>query len=158
MSGVRSAERPLRRSRVPEVGLAWRGAAFTFVLALPVVAVAWLLRGSDGLRGAALGASLVLGMFLINAAALACVARLAPDILPAVSFVGAFVRMAAYVAILMALAGADGIDRAATVVATSLLLFAALLFEVRVATRTPGFNWITTSAPHGAQTEERTRR
>jgi hypothetical protein len=149
--------RAVRRSQVPEPELAWHGAAFATVAAVPVVAVAAALRGGPGLLGAALAAGLVMGLFGLTGVLLACVARRSPARLPAVSLVGAIVRIIAYGALLTALAGVDNIDRASTVVATCLLLIATLVYEVRFATTTPGFYWLHTPAPHGAQAKERTR-
>lgn len=149
--------RALRRSQAPEPELAWHGAAFATVVAVPVVAVAAALRGGPGLLGAALAAGLVMGLFGLTGVLLACVARRSPARLPAVSLVGAIVRIIAYGALLTALAGVDNIDRASTVVATCLLLIATLVYEVRFATTTPGFYWLHTPAPHGAQAKERTR-
>lgn len=158
MSAVDRVDRALRRAEMPEPELARRGAVFAAALAVPIVAICSALRGIPGLLGAALAAALVVGLFGLTGVALVCVARISPATLPAVSLVGALVRMIAYGAILMALAGVDGIDRASTVVATSLLLFATLLYEARFAARTPGFYWVSTVASDGAQHEERTGR
>ena len=106
--------------------------------------------------GALLATGLVTGMFAVSGVALACVARRSPARLPAVSLVGAVVRMVAYGALLTALAGADSIDRTSTVVTTCVLLATTLAYEVRFAATTPGFYWIHTPAPHGAQAKERT--
>jgi hypothetical protein len=137
--------------------LAWHGTAFAAVAAVPVVIVAALVRGVPGLLGAGLAAGLVVGLFALTGGLLACVARRSPARLPAVSLVGALLRMIAYGAILMALAGVDGIDRGSTVVATCLLLITTLAYEMRFAARTPGFYWVNTPAPDGAPTKERTR-
>lgn len=157
MTTSRPLQRALRRSQMPEPELAWHGAAFATVAALPVVAIAAALRGVPGLLGAGLAAALVMGLFGLTAVLLACVARRSPARLPAVSLVGAIVRMIAYGALLTALAGVDDIDRASTVVATCLLLIATLVYEVRFAATTPGFYWLHTPAPDGAQAKERTR-
>lgn len=151
-----SLERAVRRSQVPEPELAWRGTAAAALIAVPLVAVCGLLRGVPGLVGALLATGLVTGMFAVTGVALACVARRSPARLPAVSFVGAIVRMVAYGALLTALAGVDNIDRASTVVTTCVLLVTTLAYEVRFATTTPGFYWIHTPAPHGARARERT--
>jgi hypothetical protein len=65
--------------------------------------------------------------------------------------------MIAYGALLTALAGADDIDRASMVVATCLLLIVTLVYEARFAATAPGFYWLQTPAPHGAQANERTQ-
>lgn len=157
MTAPRPLARALRRSQMPEPELAWHGTAFAAIAAVPVVAAAAALRGVPGLLGAALAAGLVMGLFGVTAVLLACVARRSPARLPAVSLVGAIVRMIAYGVLLTALAGVDTIDRASTVVATCLLLIATLVYEVRFAATTPGFYWLHTPAPHGAQANERTR-
>lgn len=158
MSATTDVARALRRAEMPEPELAWRGAAFSGTLAVPVAVLCGLLRGVPGLLGAALAAGLVVGLFGLTGVVLACVARRSPATLPAASLVGALVRMIAYGAILAILTGVEGIDRASTVVATSLLLLATLVYEARFAARTPGFYWVVASAPDGAQDEERTRR
>ena len=157
MSAADPLSRALRRSETPELELAWHGTAFAAVAAVPVVIVAALVRGVPGLLGAGLAAGLVVGLFALTGVLLACVARRSPARLPAVSLVGALLRMIAYGAILMALAGVDGIDRGSTVVATCLLLITTLAYEMRFAARTPGFYWVNTPAPDGAPTKERTR-
>ena len=156
MTGSGSLERAVRRSQVPEPELAWRGTGAALLVAVPLVAGCWLLRGQAGVLGALLATGLVTGMFAVSGVALACVARRSPARLPAVSLVGAVVRMVAYGALLTALAGADSIDRASTVVTTCVLLATTLAYEVRFAATTPGFYWIHTPAPHGAQAKERT--
>lgn len=158
MSAVTGVGRALRRAQMPEPELAWRGAAFAAVLAVPILVVAGVLRAVPGLLGAALGVALVVGLFGVTGVILVCVARLSPATLPAASLVGALVRMTAYGAILAMLSGVEGVDRASTAVATTLLLFATLLYEARFAARTPGFYWVRPSAPDSAQLQERTTR
>lgn len=157
MSAPDPVSRALRRSEAPESELAWHGTVVAAVAAVPIVGIAALVRGTPGLLGAGLAAGLVVGLFALTGVLLACVARRSPARLPAVSLVGAIVRMIAYVALLTALAGAGNIDRASTVVATCLLLIVTLVSEVRFAATTPGFYWLHTPAPHGAQAKERTR-
>jgi hypothetical protein len=157
MTAPRDIRRPLRRSQAPELSLAARGAACAAVTAVPVVGVATLVRGLPGLLGAGLAAGLVVGLFALAGIVLACVARRSPARLPAVSFVGAILRMIAYGALLTALAGVDGIDRASTAVATCLLLVVTLVYEARFAATAPGYYWLLTPAPHGAPANERTQ-
>ena len=160
MSAARGGSDPARaraRAEAPEVVLARRGAACAVIVAVPVVVVAALVRGVPGLLGAALGAVLVTALFGLAGVLLACVARRAPATLPAVSLVGVLLRMIAYGALLMALDGVDGIDRASTVAATCLLLLATLTYELRYVATTPGFYWLHSPAPDGAQAKERTR-
>jgi hypothetical protein len=152
-------DRALRRSEVPELELARYGATRATLVAIPVVVVATVLRGRPGLLGAALAAGLVIGLFVMTGVALACVVRRSPATLPAVSLVGALLRMIAYGVLLTTLAGVDAIDidRASTVVATCLLLIVTLAYEMRFAATTPGFYWLHSPAPDGAQMKERTR-
>jgi hypothetical protein len=157
MRAPRDIQRVLRRNQAPELDLAVRGTACAAIVAVPVVGIAALLRGVPGLLGAGLAAGLVVGLFALTGLALACVARRSPATLPAVSFVGAIVRMIAYGALLTALAGAGGIDRASTAVATCLLLVVTLVYEARFAATAPGYYWLQTPAPHGAQANERTQ-
>lgn len=157
MSGGGSLPRALRRSRTPELELARYGAVRATVAAIPIVAGAALLRGRPGLVGAAVGAGLVIGLFVVTGALLACVVRRSPATLPAVSLVGALLRMIAYGVLLTALAGVDGIDRASTAVTTCLLLIVTLAYEVRFAATTPGFYWLHSPAPDGARAKERTQ-
>jgi hypothetical protein len=157
MTAPRDIRRVLRRNQAPELDLAARGAACAAIAAVPVVGVATLLRGAPGLLGAGLAAGLVVGLFALMGIPLACVARRSPARLPAVSFVGAIVRMIAYAALLTALAGVDGIDRASTAVATCVLLVVTLVYEAHFAATAPGYYWLQTPAPHGAQVNERTQ-
>lgn len=157
MNHAGALRRALRRSEVPELELARYGAAIAAIVAVPIVLVATVLRGRPGLFGAALGAGLVIGLFVLTGLLLACVARRSPATLPAVSLVGALIRMIAYGVLLTALAGVDGIDRASTAVATCLLLIVTLAYEVRFAATTPGFYWLHGPAPDGAQAKERTQ-
>lgn len=154
---TRSLARALRRAELPELDLVVRGVAVAAMAAVPALGVAALLRGAPGLRGAGLAAALVVGMFAVSGIVLVCVALRAPDKLPAVSLVGAIVRMIAYGAVLAALDGADGIDRASTVLATCLLLAVTLIYEARSTATRPGFYWLRTPAPNGARSNERTR-
>jgi hypothetical protein len=149
--------RALRRSEMPELELARYGAVIATMVAVPIVFGATVLRGLPGLLGAALAAGLVIGLFAVTGVLLACVARRSPATLPAVSLVGALIRMIAYGVLLTALAGVDDIDRATTAVATCLLLIVTLVYEVRFAATTPGFYWLRPSAPDGAEAKERTQ-
>jgi hypothetical protein len=153
-SGVKRA---LQRAQAPELALAVRGTVCGAIAGLPVVALATVLRGRPGLLGATLGAGLVIGLFAMTGVLLACVVRRSPATLPAVSLVGALIRMIAYGALLTALAGVDDIDRASLVLATCLLLIVTMVYEVRFVTTTPGFYWLHAAAPDGARAKERTQ-
>jgi hypothetical protein len=142
---------------MPELALARRGAACAAVVSVPAVVVAALVRGGPGMRGAAVAAGLVTGLFALTGGFLACVARWSPATLPAVSLVGAVLRMVAYGVLLTALDEVDGIDRASTLVATCLLLIATLTYDVRFAATAPGFYWLHSLAPHDAHAKERTQ-
>lgn len=155
--GAPPIERARARARAPELELAVRGALVAGVIAVPTIAVAGIVRGPSGVAGAALAGGLVIGVFASTAAVLACVQRLRPATLPAASLAAVFVRMVAYAVLLIALGGVGGIDRPSTVAATILLLSATLAYEVRFVSTRPGFYWVSTPAPEGAQMKERTR-
>jgi hypothetical protein len=150
-------DRALRRSEVPELELARYGATRATLAAIPIVAAATVLRGRPGLLGAALGAGLVIGLFALTGVLLACVVRRSAATLPAISLVGALLRMVAYGVLLTAVAGIEAIDRASTAAATCVLLIVTLVYEVRFVTTTPGFYWLHSPAPDGARAKERTR-
>lgn len=150
-------DRAVARSRAPEPELAWRGTVAATLVAVPTVALAGLLRGLSGAAGAVLASGLVIGIFATTVVVLACVQRLRPATLPAASLAAVFVRMVAYGLLLATLAGVDGIDRPSTVGATIVLLIATLAYEIRYVSTRPGFYWVSTPAPDGAQTNERTR-
>lgn len=154
---TRAIDRARARSRAPEPELALRGTVAAIVVGVPTVALAGAVRGLPGVAGAALAAALVTGLFAVTGVLLVCVERWRPDTLPAASLAGAIARMVAYGVLLAALTGVDGIDRPSTVVATSLLLVATMTYEMRYASTRPGFYWVRTPAPDGAETEERTR-
>ena len=98
-----------------------------------------------------------MGLFALTGVLLACVVRRSPATLPAVSLVGALLRMIAYGALPTALIGVDGNDRGSTAVPTYVLLVVTLAHEMRFVTTTPGFYWLHSPAPDGAQAKERTQ-
>lgn len=149
--------RAVARSAAPEPELALRGTIVAAVAAVPTIALAAVLRGMPGVAGAGLAALLVTGLFAITGVVLVCVQRWKPDTLPAASLAGAIARMVAYGVLLAALTGVEGIDRPSTVAATFLLLVATMTYEMFYASTRPGFYWVRTPAPDGAETEERTR-
>lgn len=155
--GDRSITRAVARSEAPEPELALRGTVVAVVAAVPTVALAAVLRGPPGAAGAGLAALLVAGLFAITGVVLVCVQRWKPDTLPAASLAGAIARMVAYGVLLAALTGVEGIDRPSTVGATCVLLVATMTYEMRYASTRPGFYWVRTPAPDGAEIRERTR-
>lgn len=153
----RPLTRALARSRAPEPELALRGTLVAVIVAVPTIALAGVIRGGPGVAGAAVAALLVSGLFALSGVVLVCVQRWKPDSLPAASLAGAIARMAVYGVLLAALTGVEGIDRLSTVAATCLLLVATMTEEMRYASTRPGFYWVRTPAPDGAEIEERMR-
>ncbi|MPZ87644.1 MAG: hypothetical protein GEU81_06120 [Nitriliruptorales bacterium] len=129
---------------------------FAGVLAVPVVAVAWLAAGRDGAISAGLGVALVAGTFAVSAALLSLAARFGPAALMAAGLGGFVVRLLIYAALLVVLRPVEAIHGPSLAVSVAVVMIATLVFEARYVTRTPGFYWLDPAAARRAAAPERT--
>lgn len=129
-----------------ELRLARSAALATAAAALPVLAVAWWAAGPAGLRGAAVGAAVVLGMFGVSGALVAFGARFGPSGLFAATLGGFALRLMAYAVLMVVLTPVDGLHGPSLAIAAAVLLAVGLAWDVRAVLRTPSFFWVDASA------------
>jgi hypothetical protein len=141
-----STPRPAGAGDAIELDLARSAAIFTVALAVPVIAVAWLAAGLPGLYSAAIGAAVVIGMFLMAGATMSWAARISPTALMAAVLGGYLVRLMIYAGLILLLRPVEWLSGPSLAIATAVLLVAVLAWEVRVASRNPSLFWVNAEA------------
>jgi hypothetical protein len=153
MSGARAplgpAPRPVTPTDPVELRLAGSAIRLIAALAVPVVAVAFALAGRPGALGAVLGAAIVGGVFLLSAALLSSAARLGPTALLAAALGGYLLRLLLYAVLIVVLRPVEAFSHESLALSTAFLLIAALVWEVRLVSRTPGLFWLEAGAETG---------
>ena len=146
--GVRAmaAASPLSNDSPVELQLARSAVLFLLVLGGPVIAVAALVRGVPGALSAAVGAAVVIGMFLMAGALMSWAARVSPAALMGAVLGGYLVRLMIYAGLIVLLRPVPWLDGPSLAIATAVLLVAVLVWEVRVVSRTPNLFWVNASA------------
>jgi len=124
------------------------------VLAVPVVGLAWLVRGPEGAVTAAGGLAVVgVGQFLTGTS-LSWAARRGNGLLMAVTLGGFLVRLGVYAILIVTLSSSSRVDAPALVASVTLALAAVLTHETRLVMREGSFWWLdpTAGLPPAANT------
>ena len=140
------APSPVRAIDPVELRLARSAALFLVVLGLPVIAIAGLIEGAAGAASAAIGAAVVIGMFMMAGATMSWAARISPTALMGAVLGGYLVRLFIYAALIILLRDVAWISGPALAISTAVLLVAVLIWEVRIASRNPTLFWVDASA------------
>jgi ATP synthase protein I len=139
-----------------ELRLAAAALRFVGVLAVPVLAIAWLAAGPDGAISAGLGVTLVAGTFGVSAALLSFAARFGTAVLMGAALGGFLLRLIIYAVLLVILRPIETIHGPSLAISVAVVMIATLAFEARYVTRTPGFYWLDPAAARGEPAPERT--
>ena len=152
-----TAPSPVRSADAIELRLARSAAIFLVVLGIPVIAVAGLLAGTAGALSAAIGAAVVIGMFLMAGALMSWAARISPAALMGAVLGGYLLRLMVYALLIIVLRRVEWLSGPSLAISTAILLVAVLAYEVRTVSRTPSLFWIDASAkaPSAAVVETR---
>lgn len=121
------------------------------VLAVPCVAVASLAVGREGAIGAGVATAVVAGMFAMSGAMTSWAARLGPTVLMGAVLGGYLLRMVVYALLIVLLRPVEAIHGRSLAVTAAVLLVGALIWEVRLVSRVPGFFWLNTGVPRPSQ-------
>jgi hypothetical protein len=140
------------------VELRLAGAALGVVgaLAVPVLAVAWLAVGREGLLSAALGIALVAGTYVLSALFLSVAARFGPAAVLGAALGGYALRLMLYGVLLVVLRPVEAIHGPTLALSAASVMISTLVFEVWYASRTPSLFWLEPAAPRSAGRPERT--
>ena len=122
-----------------ELRLALRAGRVVGLLALPVLVIATLARGSAGFLGALTAAAVVGGSLLMMGALLTWAARFGPSAMMSAALGGYLVRLVLYALLIVVLRPLEVIDGTSLAVSTVVLLLAALGWEAREVSRVPGY-------------------
>lgn len=141
-----AAASPVTSTSPVELQLARSAVLFLLVLGGPVIAVAGLLQGSAGALSAAIGAAVVIGMFLMAGALMSWAARISPAALMGAVLGGYLVRLMIYAGLIVLLRPVAWLDGPSLAISTAVLLVAVLVWEVRVVSRTPNLFWVNAAA------------
>lgn len=144
---MEKAERsPVAPGACPEQAMAAAAARLLALLALPLVAGAWLIAGPGGALGAGAGLILVLALFGLTGLALGRLRVVAPSVVVGVSLAGVGLRLAGYAVALALLGSVDAVHRPSLAAATLVGFVATLAYEIRVVSRTPALFWVRASS------------
>ena len=144
---MEKAERsPAAPGACPEQAMGAAAARLLALLALPLVAGAWLVAGPGGALGAGAGLILVLALFGLTGLVLSRLRVVAPSVVVGVSLAGVGLRLAGYAVALALLGSVDAVHRPSLAAATLVGFIATLVYEIRVVSRTPAFFWVQASS------------
>ena len=129
-----------------ELRLARSAAGFLVVLGVPVVAVAALFAGVPGALSAGIGATVVIGMFLMAGATMSWAARISPAALMGAVLGGYLVRLVVYALLILLLRPVEWLSGPSLAISTAVLLVAVLAWEVRVVSRNPSMFFVDAAA------------
>ena len=141
-----AADSPVTMSNPVELRLARSAVGFLLILGGPVIAVAALLEGVPGALSAAIGAAVVIGMFLMAGALMSWAARISPAALMGAVLGGYLIRLMIYAGLIVLLRPVEWLSGPSLAISTAVLLVAVLVWEVRVVSRTPNLFWVDASA------------
>jgi hypothetical protein len=119
-------------SRPHEVVMALAALRGAVPLGVAVAVPAAMLRGSGGLVTALFVVVLVVGMFVVTGMAHGWAAGKGPGALQAVAMGGLFVRLWVYATVLAVLRPLEVLDPTTLVIATPVVVFTLLAYEVRL--------------------------
>jgi hypothetical protein len=142
-------------SRPHEVVMAFAALRTSLPLALVVGAPAALLRGADGLVTALFVLVLVVGMFVLTGIAHGWAAGRGPGALQAVAMGGLFVRLWLYATLLAILRPLEVLDPTTLVIATPVVVFTLLAYEVRFVSSRREFLFIDVAARRRTDRKDR---
>ena len=145
-----STPSPVTTTTPIELNLARSAVGFLLVLGAPIIAVAGLLQGANGAASAAVGAAVVMGMFVMAGALMSYAARISPAALMAAVLGGYIVRLVIYAGLIVLLRPVTWLHGPSLAIATAVLLVAVLVWEVRVVSRTPSTLWVDARAGRSA--------
>lgn len=140
------APEPIRAGDGVELRLARSAVGFLLVLGIPVIAVAALVGGTPGALSAGIGATVVIGMFLMAGATMSWAARISPAALMGAVLGGYLVRLMVYALLIVVLRPVEWLDGPSLAISTAVLLVAVLAWEVRVASRNPSMFFVDAGA------------
>lgn len=132
-----------------ELDLARSAVGFLLVLGGPVIAVAALAAGTPGALSAAIGAAVVIGMFVMAGALMSYAARIGPAALMAAVLGGYVIRLVIYAGLIVLLRPVEWLHGPSLAIATAVLIVAVLVWEVRVVSRMPNTLWVDARAGSG---------
>ena len=137
---------PIRAGDGVELRLARSAVGFLLILGVPVIAVAGLLDGAAGAASAAIGATVVIGMFLMAGATMSWAARISPAALMGAVLGGYLVRLVVYALLILLLRPVEWLSGPSLAISTAVLLVAVLAWEVRVVSRNPSMFFVDAAA------------
>ena len=144
-SAVWSSARPVQPNGPfdpVELRMARSALAAVAVLAVPCVAVAALTAGRNGAIGAGVATAVVAGMFAMSGAMTSWAARLGTTVLMGAVLGGYLIRMVVYALLIVLLRPVEAVHGRSLAVTAAVLLVGALVWEVRLVSRVPGFFWV----------------
>jgi len=138
---------PRTPPRAPvELRIAGSALRFLALIAVPVLAVAWLAAGPRGLNGALVGVGVVAGMFAIAAGLTALAAPHGTSALFTAILGGYALRLGIYAALMVWLRPVEAIDGPSLAISAAVVLMATLAYESWHLMRTPQLFWIDPAA------------
>ena len=140
------ASEPIRAGDGVELRLARSAVGFLLVLGVPVIAVAGMFAGLAGALSSAIGAAVVIGMFLMAGATMSWAARISPAALMGAVLGGYLVRLLVYALLILLLRPVEWLSGPSLAISTAVLLVAVLAWEVRVASRNPAMFFVDAAA------------
>ena len=138
---------PTRPGDPVELRLARSAALLLLALSVPAIAIAFAAAGANGAKSAAIGAAVVIGMFLMTGTMLSWAAKIGPTALFAAALGGYAVRLLIYAGLIVLLRPIEWIHGPSLAISAAVLLVIALAWEVRLVGRNPSLFWIDPAAP-----------
>lgn len=128
--------------RAPEWALAWQACRALTVLSVPAVGLASLAAGTAGALSAVMGLALVGALFAFSGLLTAAVGRVGSQSALAVATGAIVLRMAAYLAVLLAMLGTAGLHAPIMAITALTALTVTLAHEIRYLTSHPQLVWL----------------
>jgi ATP synthase protein I len=135
------------RGDANEVAMARAAVRVGALTAVPVVAVAGLVRGTAGALTALAAVAFVTGLFYVTGRSLAWAASKSVTALQAMALGGFFVRLVLYAVLIVVLRPVEAIDGPVLAIATAVTMIVVLAFEVRFVLRHSELWWVDADAP-----------
>lgn len=128
--------------RAPEWALAWQACRALAAMALPAVGLATLVAGGAGALSAAMGLALVGGLFGFSVLLTSAVGRVGSQTALAVAASAVVLRLAVYLAVLLAMLSMAGLHPPSMAITALAALTVTLAHEIRYMVRTPQLVWL----------------
>ena len=138
---------PVRPGDPVELRLARSAALLLVALSVPAIGLAFLAAGADGAKSAAIGAAVVIGMFLMAGAMLSGAAKIGPSASFAAALGGYVLRLGIYAGLIVLLRPVEWIHGPSLAITAAVLLVISLAWEVRLVGRNPSLFWVDPAAP-----------